>query len=205
MPPTAGAGHAPLRDRRRRAGRSGPRARPPRPAGRTTRTQRPARPPRRRRRPRRGRRVSRRRRPSRRSLFTRASTGRDLPRAAEVWQPRGRTQVRGSRWYEHQEPLDVIGMVTSDPPNRSPAPAVPATGPARRASRRVELFVRSDPRPRRSGSGRESSTASGRGRRKGFCTTNPRSHRVPHRSRPLLHRPGAALHRCGLRLWRTST
>ena len=67
----------------------------------------------------------------------------------------------------------MIGMVTSDPTDRSPAPPVPATGPAQRASRRVDLFVRFDPRPRRSGVGRESSTSSGRPPRKGFWNDKP--------------------------------
>lgn len=88
-------------------------------------------------------------------------TGAELQTRGALWQPRGRTQVRGSRWYEHQEPLQWAGMVASDRPHRPSSPAVPATGPARRARRRVELFVRSDPRRRRSGVGRQSSMPAG--------------------------------------------
>lgn len=60
-------------------------------------------------------------------------------------------------------------------------------------ARRVGLILRCDPRPRRSGTGRESSMPAG-ATAQGFTPTNPRSHRVAHRSRPTIHRDGALLH-----------
>jgi hypothetical protein len=93
------------------------------------------------------------------------------------------------------------GMVTSDPSDRCPAPADPVTGPARRAGRRVGLFFRFDPRPRRSGAGRESSMPPWP-RPQGPGPTNLRSHRLPHRRGLLLHSPGRVFHRIHPPLWR---
>lgn len=96
--------------------------------------------------------------------------------------------MRGSRWYEHQEPLDLPGVVTSEPPHRLPSPRRPRHQ-ACAASKLAGWNRSSDPIP-------DPAEAVSVGRvlclprpaPQGETTTNFRSHRVPHRTSSVLHR-----------------